>query len=238
MIHLSHISKIYNQAQPNEVHAVRDVSLTLPLDATIVIKGPSGSGKTSLLSMIGCLSRPSQGRIYLNDELLSGLPEKFMTSMRRKHFGFVFQRFNLIRAMSVLENVMLPAYPTGTALAPLRERAITLLADLQLDGKANMATQSLSGGEAQRVAIARALVNDPEILIADEPTANLDSALAEQFLAIMTKLRDQGKTIILSSHDPRIWQTELVDQLITMKDGHVMDEMDEAQSPPDMEILR
>lgn len=225
MIELDGVSKIYNQGQANETYAVRDVSLKLPLDTTIVLKGPSGSGKTSLLSMIGCLSRPSQGRIHLNDDILSGLPERFMTDIRRAQFGFIFQRFNLLRGLSVLENVMVPAYPLGVDYAALRVRAMDLLAQLQLDHKAGVSTELLSGGEAQRVAIARALINSPSIVIADEPTANLDGALTEQFLAIMASLRNEGKTVILSSHDPRIWQADGVNIVVSMQDGRVVDVM-------------
>ncbi|WP_373236147.1 ABC transporter ATP-binding protein [Cohaesibacter celericrescens] len=223
MIRLDGVSKIYNQGQTNETFAVRDVSLTLPLDATIVFKGPSGSGKTSLLSMIGCLSRPSEGRIYLNGDILSGLPEHFMTEIRRAQFGFIFQRFNLLRGLSVLENVMIPAYPLGMDHSALTQRAMALLTQLQLQHKARVSTELLSGGEAQRVAIARALINSPSIVIADEPTANLDGALTEQFLAIMASLRAEGKTVILSSHDPRIWKSDGVNIIVSMQDGCVVD---------------
>lgn len=219
MIELNDVSKIYNQDQDNEVRAVSDVSLMLELDSTIVFKGPSGSGKTTLLSLVGCLSRPSSGRIFLQGENISGLPEKFMTEIRRKTFGFIFQRFNLIRGVNVLENVMLPSYPLGPDYSALRKRALELLEMLSLDHKASMSIEHLSGGEAQRVAIARALVNDPAIVIADEPTANLDTALSEQFLAIIANLRDQGKSVLMTSHDPRIWQADIVDRVISMRDG-------------------
>lgn len=219
MIELNDVSKIYNQDQDNEVRAVSDVSLTLSLDSTIVFKGPSGSGKTTLLSLVGCLSRPSSGRIFLESENISGLPEKFMTEIRRKTFGFIFQRFNLIRGVNVLENVMLPAYPLGPDYGTLRKRALELLDMLSLDHKASMSIEHLSGGEAQRVAIARALINDPAIVIADEPTANLDTALSEQFLEIIASLREQGKSVLMTSHDPRIWQADIVDRVISMRDG-------------------
>ena len=219
MIELDSVSKIYNQDQDNEVHAVSDVQLSLNLDATTVFKGPSGSGKTTLLSLVGCLSRPSSGRIHLNGENISGLPEKFMTEIRRLTFGFIFQRFNLIRGLSVIENVMVPAYPLGLDYKNLKDRGFELLDMLNLDHKATMSTENLSGGEAQRVAIARALINDPAIIIADEPTANLDTALSEQFLGIVGQLRNKGKTVLMTSHDPRIWQADIVDRVISMRDG-------------------
>ncbi|MCT4656326.1 MAG: ABC transporter ATP-binding protein [Cohaesibacter sp.] len=230
MITLHTVSKVYNQDQANEVHAVKDVSLSLSLDATTVLKGPSGSGKTTLLSLVGCLSRPTSGRILLKDEVISGLPEKFMSDVRRKTFGFVFQRFNLIRGLSVLENVMVPAYPDGPDHDGLTKRGRELLDMLELGHKSDMSVEALSGGESQRVAIARALINDPAIVIADEPTANLDTALSEQFLDIISQLRLQGKAVIITSHDPRIWQAPVVDRVVSMKDGMVIDDPMEAPS--------
>lgn len=222
MIKIDNISKIYNEGRQNEVYALRDLSLQVSHDQTTVLKGPSGSGKTTLLTLIGCLSRPTVGRIYLRDEMVSGLPEKFMTEIRRKKFGFVFQRFNLIRGLSVLENVMVPAYPTGPNYGELRNRASLLLADLEIADKSAMRVENLSGGEAQRVAIARALINDPDFVIADEPTANLDTRLVGEFLKIVEKLRQEGKSVIMSSHDPRIWQSGIVDRVISMEDGRII----------------
>ncbi|WP_119308721.1 ABC transporter ATP-binding protein [Cohaesibacter haloalkalitolerans] len=229
MIELESVCKIYNDGQPNEVRAVRDVSLKIPLDATTVFRGPSGSGKTSLLSMIGCLSRPTSGRIHLEGECISGLPEKFMTDIRRRTFGFIFQRFNLLRGLTVMENVMAPALPLGGDHADLRHRAMEILHRLQLDHKATVASELLSGGEAQRVAIARALINDPAIILADEPTANLDTALTEEFLGVMADLKQQGKTILMTSHDPRIWQAKLVDRIVSMKDGAIEDVLEQSE---------
>ncbi|WP_319529714.1 ABC transporter ATP-binding protein [uncultured Cohaesibacter sp.] len=219
MIELDAVTKTYNEGKANEVTAVRSVTLSLPLDVTTVFTGPSGSGKTTLLSLIGCLARPSAGRIHLEGEMISGLPEKFMTDIRRQTFGFVFQRFNLIRGLSVFDNVMAPALPLGLSHTLLRDRAMGLLARLRLEHRAQSPSELLSGGEAQRVAIARALINEPAILIADEPTANLDTSLSEAFLAIMEELKAEGKTILMTSHDPRVWQAPLVDRIITMKDG-------------------
>ncbi len=223
MIKLDGVNKIYNQGRENEVTAVQDVSLEIGEKQIVVFKGPSGSGKTSLLTMIGCLSRPSSGRVYLRDEIVSGLPEKFMTEVRRKSFGFVFQRFNLIRGLKVLENVMLPVYPTGPDHKALEERALGLLEMLEIPHKAHASIEHLSGGEAQRVAIARALINDPEVVIADEPTANLDTRLTGQFLEIAEKLHGEGKSLLISSHDPRVWQADIVDSVYSMEDGKIID---------------
>ena len=222
MIELKDVSKIYNEGRPNEVRAVSDVTLTIPARRVTVFKGPSGSGKTTLLTLVGCLARPTEGRILLDGDLISSLPERFMTEVRRRTFGFVFQRFNLIRGLSVLENVMLPAYPLGPDYAELKGRAMDLLARLKLDHKARMKTEYLSGGESQRVAIARALINDPEWIIADEPTANLDSKLALQFLDEVRRLKEAGKSIIITSHDDRIVEADVVDTVVEMEDGRII----------------
>jgi putative ABC transport system ATP-binding protein len=219
MLELTHVTKLYHEGQPNEVAAVRDVSVCLPLGKVTVLEGPSGSGKTSLLTLMGCLARPTSGRVVLQGEVLSGLPEQHLAQVRRKTFGFAFQRFNLLPGLSVLNNVMLPAYPLGLPYAELVARAQTVLAQLGIAHRAAFAVELLSGGEMQRTAIARALVNDPAIVIADEPTANLDAALTAQFLDIVTALKASGKTVILSSHDPRITRASVVDRVVAMADG-------------------
>ncbi|MCB1330655.1 MAG: ABC transporter ATP-binding protein [Maritimibacter sp.] len=221
MISLDKVTKLYNQGRPNEVAALRGVSLEIARDAVTVLKGPSGSGKTTLLSIVGCMARPTSGRVWLDGETVSGLPEHFLTAERRTRFGFVFQRFNLIRGLSVIENVMLPAVPLGEPHGTVRARALARLAALGLADKAEMKVEYLSGGETQRVAIARALVNDAPVFIADEPTANLDTELAARFLDIVAGLKAEGRTIIMTSHDPRIWEAPVVDRVVAMRDGEV-----------------
>ncbi|ETD89078.1 ABC transporter ATP-binding protein [Rhodobacter capsulatus] len=221
MITLHGVSKTYNEGRPNEVTALRDIDLAIAPGVTVVM-GPSGSGKTTLLSLVGCMARPTTGRITLAGEVISSLPERFLTDLRRRRFGFVFQRFNLIRGLSVLENVMLPAAPLGEPRAVVEARALARLDSLGLAGKARMPVEVLSGGETQRAAIARALVNDAPVLIADEPTANLDSALAHRFLDIVAGLRAEGKTVILTSHDPRIISAAPVTAVVEMRDGAVL----------------
>jgi putative ABC transport system ATP-binding protein len=222
MLELIQVTKLYHEGQPNAVTAVRDVSLCLQMGQVTVLEGPSGSGKTSLLTLIGCLARPTQGRIVLHGETLSGLPEQHLAQVRRTTFGFAFQRFNLIPGLSVLNNVMLPAYPLGLPYADLVARAQAVLSQLGIAHRAAFKVELLSGGEMQRTAIARALINDPAILIADEPTANLDAALTAQFLDIVSALKDSGKTVILSSHDPRITRAAVVDRVVAMADGCVV----------------
>ena len=223
MLELSGVSKVFNQGKPNEVTALRDIDLAITPGKVTVLKGPSGSGKTTLLTLIGCLARPTSGRIRLHGELLSGLPEKFLTEVRRKTFGFAFQRFNLIAGLTALQNVLLPAYPMGLPFPDLRARAMALMEQLGVSHRNDLTVEHLSGGEMQRVAIARALINDPEFVIADEPTANLDSALSAQFLDIVATLKGRGKTVLITSHDPRIWQASVVDRVVAMQDGRIVE---------------
>ena len=222
MLELTKVTKLYHEGQPNQVAAVSEVDLDLHLGAVTVLEGPSGSGKTSLLTLIGCLARPTSGRVVLNGEALSGLPEQHLAQVRRKTFGFAFQRFNLIAGLSVLHNVMLPAYPLGLPYAALLARAQDVMAQLDIGHRSAFKVELLSGGEMQRTAIARALINDPAIVIADEPTANLDAALTAQFLDIVVQLKANGKTVVMSSHDPRITRSAVVDRVVNMADGRIV----------------
>jgi putative ABC transport system ATP-binding protein len=222
MIELHTVSKTFNQGLPNECRALREVSVRLERGGITVFKGPSGSGKTTLLALVGCLARPTSGRITLNGRLLSNLPERFLTDIRRHTFGFVFQQFNLIRGLTVLDNVMLPAYPLGRSHPELKSAACELLERFGLGGKALNRVEWLSGGEAQRVALARALINDPAVVIADEPTANLDSALSREVLALLGDLATQGRTVLISSHDPLIIEATLVNRVIELRDGQIL----------------
>ncbi len=222
-IRLDEVRKAFNQGRPNEYWAVRGVSLTIEPERVTCLKGASGSGKTTLLSMIGCLSRPTSGRIHLGERLLSGLPERFLTDIRRHTFGFIFQQFNLIQGLSVLQNVILPAYPLAPDHTWLIARAQSLLAAHGLADKAESRIEWLSGGEAQRVAICRALINDPDILIADEPTANLDSERSRAFMHQLAELRDAGKTVIITSHDPIVFDSPQVDRVLSLRDGRLAD---------------
>ncbi|MET0064892.1 MAG: ABC transporter ATP-binding protein [Candidatus Thiodiazotropha sp.] len=222
LIQLDDVHKAFNQGRPNEFWAVRGVSASFQANRISCLKGASGSGKTTLLSMLGCLSRPTRGRILLDGRVISGLPERFLTDVRRHTFGFIFQRFNLIPGLSVLENVMLPAYPLGLPYPTLLASARELLERFDLSCKSDNPVEWLSGGEAQRVAICRALINDPQVLIADEPTANLDSRLSEEFMGLMADLRGCGKTVLISSHDPEVFDSPVVDEILRMRDGRIV----------------
>lgn len=226
MIELQGVKKAFNQGRPNELWAVRGISFAVEPRRVTVFKGPSGSGKTTLLSMIGCLSRPTAGRVLLDGRPVSGLPERFATQVRRETFGFVFQQLNLIKGLSVLENVMLPAYPTGRDFRTLRTAATELLERFGLAARRDSRVEWLSGGEAQRTAICRALVNAPQVLIADEPTANLDSSLSQVFLDIASELVAEGKTVLVSSHDPAVFDSPVVHRVAQMHDGLLVGEGD------------
>jgi putative ABC transport system ATP-binding protein len=222
VIELLTVSKTYNAGRPKEYRAVREVSLSIEPGRVTALRGPSGSGKTTLLGLIGGLTRPSSGRVRLDGRDISALSERFLTDLRRATFGFVFQQFQLMRGLSVLENVMLPATPTGRPYAQVRARALDLLDGFGLSGRAEAKAQWLSGGEAQRVAIARALINDPKVILADEPTSHLDSALSRQILTILADLRSEGRTVLVSSHDPLVFEVGLVERVIELRDGQVV----------------
>ena len=232
MLELANIRKVFNQGQHNEYWALKGIDLDIPPARVSVLKGPSGSGKTTLLTILGCLARPTEGRVRLNGEDISGLPERFLTEIRRRTFGFIFQQFNLIRGLSAIENIILPGYPGGTPRAQLLARAEVLLADLQLAHRRDAKVEWLSGGEQQRVAICRALINDPEILVADEPTANLDSKLSAEFLVILRRLAEAGRTVILTSHDPLVVESAVVDRVYSLRDGQLIEVVDTRRAWP------
>jgi len=236
VIELSHVNKIFNAGKNNQFIAVKDVTLAVEPGQVTVLKGPSGSGKTTLLTLIGCMARPTSGRIVLRefgssafpgigetDEVeITSLPERFLTGIRRTAFGFIFQHFNLVRGITVLENVMLPAYPTGEKQAAVRKRAVKLLEIFDIARHAASRVDLLSGGEIQRVAIARALINNPQVLIADEPTAHLDTRLSREFMDIVGAFKAEGKTILIASHDPIVFDSHLADLVVEMRDGCVI----------------
>jgi putative ABC transport system ATP-binding protein len=221
LIELRDVRRVFHQGRPDELTAVDGVSLALEGGEVTVLRGPSGSGKTSLLAVIGGMARPTSGRVFLDGRELTSLPERFLTEVRRRTFGFVFQQFHLVRGLSALENVMLPACPLGVPRAALAQKAHRLLERLGVGHRAGERADWLSGGEQQRVAIARALVNDPTVIIADEPTAHLDRKLSAELLAILAGLKADGKTVVVASHDPLVYEAGLVDRTVSFRDGQV-----------------
>jgi putative ABC transport system ATP-binding protein len=236
MIELVQVVKTFQAGLATPFTAVDEVTLRIPPGKLTVLKGPSGSGKTTLLTLIGCMARPTSGRIHLHGlpegtlpQLgesgsleITSLPERFLTAIRRRTFGFIFQQFNLVRGISVLENVLLPTYPTGEAPAKAEARAMDRLESLGLARHLHASVDRLSGGEAQRVAIARAFINDPAVIIADEPTAHLDSRLSEDFMALMGHFKAAGKTLLITSHDPIVYDAPLADLVVEMRDGRIV----------------
>jgi putative ABC transport system ATP-binding protein len=221
LIEVEKVSKIYNPGKADELTALKAASLSIDSGEVAVLTGPSGSGKTSLLSLIGCMARPTEGKVFVDGKDVVKLPERFLTDIRRQKFGFIFQQFHLIRELTVLDNVLLPLFPLDISARKMNERALPILQGLKIDNKKNLKVKKLSGGEQQRVAIARALINRPQIIIADEPTAHLDRKLAQEFMETLTLLNREGKTIIIATHDPFVHDNQLVNKAIVMRDGQI-----------------
>lgn len=221
LIELDSVTKIYNQGRPNEVRALSEVTLAIAPNAMVCLKGPSGSGKSTLLSIIGCIFQPTSGRATVAGKQLSRLPDRFLTVHRRNTIGFIFQRFNILLTLTVAENISLPLLPLGVAPKERRERAGYLMDQLGIRHREHFPAGQISGGELQRVAIARALINNQPIILADEPTAHLDTTLSREFMQIMAGLKNAGKTIIITSHDPLVTEHPAVDRVIGVKDGRI-----------------
>lgn len=204
------------------VAALDGINLSIHENRVIAVTGPNGSGKTTLLTLVGGMAKPTSGRIFIDGQEITGLSEKFLSKLRREWFGFIFQDYNLIRGVSVLENVMVPAYPTGLSPGEIRNTAMALLEKMEIAGKAGQKVERLSGGEQQKVAIARAMINNPRIIIADEPTSHLHSDAIDQFLHTMTDLVAEGRCVILSTHNPSLVESGIIDRCIELKDGRVV----------------
>jgi putative ABC transport system ATP-binding protein len=203
VIDLRNVSRIYRRGA-DEVHALEHVSLHVPAARFVALMGPSGSGKSTLLNILAGLDRPTDGEVVVAGERLNDLSEDELAAFRGRHVGFVFQFFNLIPVLTAQENVELPLLLTHLARAERRERAATALRVVGLSERARHVPNQLSGGEQQRVAIARAIVSDPEIIVADEPTGDLDAKNAEETLGLLRTLKqDFAKTVVMVTHDPR-----------------------------------
>ena len=216
-LQIVHVTKRYGSGA-TEVTAVRDVSLSVSPGEVVLIMGPSGSGKTTLLSMLGALLKPTEGAIQLNGTTISALAENCLPAIRLKQFGFIFQDFNLLSALTALENVAIVAELSGTKSGEARRKAASLLTELGLGERLNFLPEKLSGGEKQRVAIARALINDPALILADEPTANLDSKIGHEIMRLLRNIaKEQGRSVVIVSHDQRI--KDIADRVLWLEDG-------------------
>jgi len=203
------------------VVALDAVSMKVEDNSMVCLRGASGSGKSTLLSIIGCVFQPTSGRVIVAGKKLSRLPDRFLTLHRRNSIGFIFQAFNILPVLTVQDNIILPLIPLGVTPAQMRERAGKLMDRFSISHRRNFPAGQISGGELQRVAIARALVNDPPLILADEPTAHLDSRLSSEFMNMMADLKKAGKTIIITSHDPMVTEHDKIDRIIDIKDGQI-----------------
>jgi putative ABC transport system ATP-binding protein len=229
VIELQDVTRIYKIGEV-ETHALRGVNLTIEEGEFTAIVGPSGSGKTTMLQLMGCLDRPTSGRVLINGEDTSKLNANKRADLRKGTIGFVFQFFALIPGLTAYENVDLPLLLAGTKKAQRRERANELLEAVGLTDRARHRPDQMSGGEQQRVAIARALAIDPVLVLADEPTANLDTENGRQIMEIMQRLNEQtGTTFVFATHDPRVFP--FARRVVEVRDGKVADNSRHARQP-------
>jgi len=217
-IHLEQVRKVYRSGV-QEVHALAGVDLAIAVGGYCAIMGPSGSGKSTMLNLLGCLDRPSAGRYLLGGRDVSRLDDDELSEVRLRHLGFVFQSFHLIPQLTVRENIELPLYYQDRDRDERCERAVAMAARVGLEDRLTHRPQELSGGQQQRVAIARALAADPDILLADEPTGNLDTATGERIMALLDELNAQGTTIVLVTHENEIAAHAAIQ--VHMRDGLV-----------------
>ncbi|MDD3462599.1 MAG: ABC transporter ATP-binding protein [Sulfurospirillaceae bacterium] len=221
MIKLEKVTKVFAQGQ-NEVVALKDISLHVRNGEFVVLKGASGSGKSTILSLIAGLSKPTCGEILVDGKSISKLFDNFSAMFRRENIGFIFQKYNLIPTLSAKDNIIVPLVPSNPDPKEVEKKAYDVMEKFSIASKADMLVKNLSGGEQQRVAIARALVNNPRIIIADEPTANLDSKLSLELIEILKKLKAENRTILVATHDPLFFGLDCVDGVIEVKNGEIL----------------
>jgi putative ABC transport system ATP-binding protein len=221
MIRMSGIRKVYSMGRV-EVEALRGVDLEIGDNEYVAVVGPSGSGKSTLMNIIGCLDTPSSGEYILSGEAVAGLDRNRLAEIRNKHVGFVFQNFNLLPYATALENVELPLLFAGVSTAERRARAEEMLRRVDLADRMDHKPTELSGGQMQRVAIARALVNKPAIVLADEPTGNLDSTSGKAIVSLFAELHAAGQTIVMITHDQAV--ARLASRVIQIRDGLVVED--------------
>ncbi|HEV2380937.1 MAG TPA: ABC transporter ATP-binding protein [Terriglobia bacterium] len=219
VIRIEDLWRTYDMGVEQQVQALRGVSLRIRHNEYVAIMGPSGSGKSTLMNLIGCLDTPTQGRYWLNGQLVSELDDDQLARIRNKEIGFVFQTFNLLARATALHNVELPLIYSGTPTETRLERARQALADVGLESRMHHKPNELSGGQRQRVAIARALVNSPSIILADEPTGNLDSKTGQEIMTLFDHLHANGNTIVLVTHELDI--AEYAHRVVHIRDGQI-----------------
>lgn len=218
LIKLDKIEKIYYMGG-EDVHALKNIDLEVGRAGFIAIMGPSGSGKSTLMNIIGCLDTPTSGSYWLNGDDVADATEDELAAIRNKEFGFIFQTFNLLPRASALRNVELPLIYSGISRAERHEMAQEALSVVGLGHRTEHKPTEMSGGERQRVAVARAMVNRPSVLLADEPTGNLDTKTGEEILKLFHEINDQGKTIVTVTHDPEV--AEHAERILVLRDGEI-----------------
>lgn len=222
MIEIKNLTKTFEVSKNNKVTAIKNINLMIQEGELIILKGPSGSGKSTILSAIAGLLKPSTGEVIVNNNRISKLPDNFSSIFRREEIGFIFQKYNLIPSLSVKENILVPLIPQNLPVKETSEILNSVMKRFKIEHKENEIVKNLSGGEQQRVAIARSQVNNPNIVIADEPTANLDKELSLHFIEMLKELKSENKTIIVASHDPLFFDLDFVDRTIEISDGEIL----------------
>jgi len=222
MIKIKNITKTYI-TNKEIFHALDDVSLHVKAGEALLLRGHSGSGKSTLLSVIGGLLKPTSGSVHVNGISLAKIPDDYAALFRREHVGFIFQRYNLIPDICVLDNVLAPLLPTQIPYHQCVQKALKAMDIASISHKKNQLVATLSGGEQQRVAIARALAHEPSVLLADEPSANLDPILTQIFLEEMEIIKKLGKTLVIASHDEMLLGSPLFDRVISLEGGKILD---------------
>jgi len=221
MIRIEDLSKVYSMGDI-EVNALMDINLRIEKGEFVSVMGPSGSGKSTLMNILGCLDKPTRGKFFLDGEDVSGLDDDALAGIRNKKIGFVFQSFNLLPRMTALHNVELPMIYSGTRREKRIQMAMKALEKVNLSDRVMHQPNELSGGQRQRVAIARTLVNNPSIILADEPTGNLDSKSGEEIMEIFKLLNEEGVTILLVTHEKNI--AEYSKRIVTFRDGRIIED--------------
>ncbi len=221
MIKVNNLNKVFNENTKKEFHALKDINIEIQTSSCVILKGVSGSGKSTLLSILGALSKPSSGDVIINDDSIAKLPDLHSSLFRAKNLGFIFQSYNLFNELNVEENISIPLVPLGFTQKEINKKVDVALKLANIEHKKDETVSNLSGGEKQRTAIARALVNNPDIILCDEPTANLDNENSLKFIEVMRKLKKLNKTIIIATHDPIFDKLDFVDNTINIKDGKI-----------------
>ena len=221
MIKITNLNKVFNENTKKEFHALKDINLEIKTSSCVILKGVSGSGKSTLLSIIGTLLKPTSGEIKIDDESIAKLPDLHASNFRAKKLGFIFQSYNLFNELNVKDNISIPLIPLGFSQKQIDIMSLVALKLANIEHKKDELVYNLSGGEKQRCAIARALVTNPDIILCDEPTANLDHDNSMKFIESLREFKKLNKTIIVATHDPIFGNLDFVDEVINIKNGMI-----------------